>query len=1050
MPDNLPGYQSDGGVSYRDNCRSPGGSPVPDIPLRPPTPAGSDDEDDEDAINVADLYVDIEELFDQILEDEEAELGDTLPTAYTYETGRPRTLQEHPLIRNAYLHVYLASAVHGATKELCKHLLDGYHVQLAALPRVTGFTVPGLENMARTLRTVERRLGVDPNQYITYYFACNVCWSHHHPRELYNLDSHLCTEPDCPGTLFEYKDTVERKRKRIPVKVIPTTGLIDSIVRMAARPGKIDDWNKWRGEDDAAGRIPPADSDDWGGWNDPSYRMFDMMDGWGWRSIRAGLERRRSGEWGVEDVDVDEMDQCFVALPNGLILQINIDWFRAMKRGGYSVGAVYITVCNNPCSVRFRREETLLYCVLPGPLEPTTEQLNRLLAPLLTELQKLYNGILIRNTCENSGPAEAVHAFLNNICSDLPAAHKANGLRGHTCEHFMCDRCEVSFSSLVTPACFDTDSFRHRNDWRFLKYAYLWRDADPDDQAEIFEKRGVQWSLFNWLPDWLPGRDSPPDFMHGAYLGETKHVIQSILFKGGMFTQRSRRDKPLEKFEAYLKTIVWPPSVTRLPDGLISGGAGKADQWRAFVHVLIPGLYAAWNVDGDIPDKNTPLPRASTKAAKGRARVEELLNKRRRANVAADPETTLADMEELAQLCMNRNYLQHFNVTMEWACAIRIYGSQSISVAETERAANCHERACQTWTRMFCHLVPYFHILMHLWYWILMLGLVYGWWTYPYKRNNGFLAKLRHNGKVGGEIEATMMRGWTKAILLFELIQHLEDLGDQKTPEDIAMITKLRGVLKGDASKSTAQCGTLLTLIASMSASNDTAPAASKAFTQAAATVDLSPHPQIVDLRSLGVYALLYHYLRALWADVVELKPDTAPAGVPGECFVATAVQSHATINVCGLRYGAGSTPRGAKSRYAYRNGRQPVEISHIFHITHLRDDPTLPPLHASCAIVQDFASDDGIPEMPWALRAVDLGIGTWVEGILCHRMVIDVRDFSGHFALATVTHQNQDLWITMSLSHVRTDWDFLCHLANIRGHPQNTQEPDNDDQDDV
>ncbi len=203
---------------------------------------------------------------------------------------------------------------------------------------------------------------------------------------------------------------------------------------------------------------------------------------------------------------------------------------------------------------------------------------------------------------------------------------------------------------------------------------------------------------------------------------------------------------------------------------LISGGAGKADQWRAFVHVLIPGLYAAWNIDGDIPDKNAPLPRASTKAAKGRAREEELLNKRRRANLAADPETTLADMEELAQLRMNRNYLQHFNVTMEWASAIRIYGSQSISVAETDRAADCHERACQTWTRMFCHLVPYFHILMHLWFWILMLGPVYGWWTYPYERNNGFLAKLRHNGKVGGEIEATMMRGWTKAVLIFELV----------------------------------------------------------------------------------------------------------------------------------------------------------------------------------------------------------------------------------------------------------------------------------------
>lgn len=51
---------------------------------------------------------------------------------------------------------------------------------------------------------------------------------------------------------------------------------------------------------------------------------------------------------------------------------------------------------------------------------------------------------------------DVFHAFLNNIVSDLPASHKLNGLRGHTSEHFMCDTCEVPFSSLVNPECFDT------------------------------------------------------------------------------------------------------------------------------------------------------------------------------------------------------------------------------------------------------------------------------------------------------------------------------------------------------------------------------------------------------------------------------------------------------------------------------------------------------------------------------------------------------------------------------------------------------------------
>ena len=81
----------------------------------------------------------------------------------------------------------------------------------------------------------------------------------------------------------------------------------------------------------------------------------------------------------------------------------------------------------------------------------------------------------------------------------------------------------------MTPDALYHTGFKYRNDWRFLKYAFIWRDADIDDQAEIYEKRGVQWSFLDALPDWLPGRDSPPDFMHGAYLGEQRfQMIQTV------------------------------------------------------------------------------------------------------------------------------------------------------------------------------------------------------------------------------------------------------------------------------------------------------------------------------------------------------------------------------------------------------------------------------------------------------------------------------------------------------------------------------------------
>ena len=106
---------------------------------------------------------------------------------------------------------------------------------------------------------------------------------------------------------------------------------------------------------------------------------------------------------------MEEKQQRFVSLPCGLLFSINIDWcvphllrvfvnpissrFSPTKRSrAYSTGAIYVTILNNPRSKRFLPQETILYCVIPGPQEPTLEQLNHITEPLVEELQALYEG----------------------------------------------------------------------------------------------------------------------------------------------------------------------------------------------------------------------------------------------------------------------------------------------------------------------------------------------------------------------------------------------------------------------------------------------------------------------------------------------------------------------------------------------------------------------------------------------------------------------------------------------------------------------------------
>lgn len=60
--------------------------------------------------------------------------------------------------------------------------------------------------------------------------------------------------------------------------------------------------------------------------------------------------------------------------------------------GKYSCGAMYATILNNPYPKRFLREETVLVCVIPGPSEPSLEQLNSVIEPFVEEMLTLGNG----------------------------------------------------------------------------------------------------------------------------------------------------------------------------------------------------------------------------------------------------------------------------------------------------------------------------------------------------------------------------------------------------------------------------------------------------------------------------------------------------------------------------------------------------------------------------------------------------------------------------------------------------------------------------------
>ncbi|TFY79856.1 hypothetical protein EWM64_g4155 [Hericium alpestre] len=155
----------------------------PDSPLAMPPPLSDEEEDSDDEVKAADLDNDPlfrtrEELFDELdaaddpADEDPLDLDELLPA-----------FLESPLICNTYIIAFLQAVYHGATNQSVQLYLESQYELFLSVERQTGAEVAGLATMAHTLRTVERRLRLDPDAYIVYHFVCNICWFRHHPSE---------------------------------------------------------------------------------------------------------------------------------------------------------------------------------------------------------------------------------------------------------------------------------------------------------------------------------------------------------------------------------------------------------------------------------------------------------------------------------------------------------------------------------------------------------------------------------------------------------------------------------------------------------------------------------------------------------------------------------------------------------------------------------------------------------------------------------------------------------------------------------------------------
>ncbi|CUA68980.1 POC1 centriolar protein homolog A [Rhizoctonia solani] len=91
---------------------------------------------------------------------------------------------------------------------------------------------------------------------------------------------------------------------------------------------------------------------------------------------------------------------------------------------------------------------------------------------------------------------------------------------------------------------------------------------------------------------------------------------------------------------------------------------------------------------------------------------------------------------------------------------------------------------------------PNFHMMMHLQDAILKYGSLYNTHVWGMERANGILSAMSHNGRGGGILEGTLMRGWWGIANLQNLIQMFQSLRN-RTRDDDAVLKDLLSALRG-------------------------------------------------------------------------------------------------------------------------------------------------------------------------------------------------------------------------------------------------------------
>lgn len=367
--------------------------------------------------------------------------------------------------------------------------------------KLNGREIKILENFPHDLRTVRKAFDIEAKT--TTYAACPKCNCTYAPLMEGDLAIYpsnctwreFPTSEACAESLVESR-IVEGQSMRYPKRPFVVQNFDAFVANLLSRPGveeALDNGTVLLNQEE----------------------LNDIKDGAGMQNLRGP-----DGQPFLDSLKRSELR---------LVWSLSVDWFNphTNKISGkhVSTGSIAMACLNLPPSLRYKPEFMYLNAVMP--VEPTLDQTNHYLEPVVTQLERSYTkGVKYNRTYqhrEGRRTRSAIAVFVN----DLPGGKKVAQMASYQQKSHFCSLCTLHKDRIneIDPECWVP-----RDLIALRRAAYAWKNATSKaDRDAIFAQFGVRWSEFWRLSYYNPIRMLIIDGMHNLFEGLVQFHCRSVL-----------------------------------------------------------------------------------------------------------------------------------------------------------------------------------------------------------------------------------------------------------------------------------------------------------------------------------------------------------------------------------------------------------------------------------------------------------------------------------------------------------------------------------------